>query len=313
MEHAGIAGPVGWISSIEILEDVWLNAPATVRFSRCNMFIGPNGVGKTHFLTLLSGLSEPSRVMQRAAYPDSAVHAAINWYDPQPRRAELKAEEDRLSFSLDGVEVPFVVQPYQVVSPTWSQGRAAGRLSEVARDLGLDPWNARRLFLSVPEIVGGSVKEVSIENDCIRAVCNLGEGDHRYDGAEQRWLHPVVVMEFVIALAETYARVKPTLLLLDGALEDYVHPRIFHHFSKLLSSPARTFQTVAVSMYQGALQNPDWTVTHFVPDGDGQRRNGSALPVHLVQDDDPLDTYAAWERGEGISEWIARRLITQRT
>ncbi|MGW4894109.1 hypothetical protein ACWEQL_17825 [Kitasatospora sp. NPDC004240] len=297
LEHSGVAGPGGWINSVEVREDVWLAEPTTVRFSRCNMFIGPNASGKTLFMTLLSGLSEPSQIMRRAALPDSAVNAVINWYDPQPRTAEISADERGISFVLDGAGVPFVAQPYRVLKPSLPLlGHPAGSLTSLASRLGLDPWNARGLLLRTPEIVGGAVKEVAIEGkDGIRAVCSLDGKEFCVRGSEQERLPAIVVLEVAIALAEESARAQPTLLLLDEDL-DMMHPRGFRHCRELLSSASRNFQTVAVSHQLGALQDPEWTVTRFEPLDAQEFGASGSLPVRLVQDEDPLETYAALGR-----------------
>ncbi|MBT2439606.1 hypothetical protein J7E93_05615 [Streptomyces sp. ISL-36] len=294
MEHTGIARPFGWIRSIEITEDVWLAEPTTVEFSRCNMFMGPNNSGKTLFLSLLSGLSQPSPIMQRVAYPNSSVHAAINWYDPQPRTAAIKASGSNLDFSLDGLDVPFVVQPYQVISnPRSFDVFSCGRLSAVASELGLDPWNVRQTLLSVPKVVDGAVRDVRIAGDRIHAVVNVDGNQYRYEATDERRIDPIVAVELLIALAETYARVRPTILLLDEVL-DSVHPLGFDHLSKLLSSPARGFQTIAVSEQPGILKNPDWTVTYFVVDPDQSRRTNGRGWARLVQEEAPMEAYKAW-------------------
>ncbi|MFF5546765.1 hypothetical protein ACL07V_29075 [Streptomyces sp. MB22_4] len=301
MEHGGVARPFGWVHSIEIIDDVWLAERTTVQFSRCNMFIGPNDVGKTHFMSLLSGLSAPSHIMRRAKVPNSPVHAAINWYDPNPRRAEFKADGDHLQVSEDGVDVPFVVQPYQVITFPDHAWRISGRLSDVAHQLDLDLWAARRLLQNLPEIVDGAVKQVSIEGDLINAVVSSRGPGRLFRGERDRPLNSFIAIELLVALAETYARAKPTLLLLDGLLDAFPGP-VFEQFSALLSSPARTFQTVATSVHPSALKNPEWTVTHFVFDPEVPRRNRGARPARLVQDDNPLHTYDQW-RSVAKSEW----------
>ncbi|MCX4513296.1 hypothetical protein OHA27_23850 [Streptomyces sp. NBC_01619] len=295
MDHAGIARPFGWIRSIEILDDVWLAEPTTVEFSRCNMFMGPNDSGKSLFLSLLSGLSQPSQIMQRVAYPNSSVHAAINWYDPQPRTAAIKAAGRNLDFTLDGLSVPFIAQPYQVISTPRPFGIfACGLLSEVASELGRDPWNVRQTLLNVPQIVDGAVKEISVRDDFIHAVVTLNGHEYRYEGSNERRIDPVVAVELLIALAETCAQARPTILLLDGVL-DSLHPQGFDHLSGLLGSSARSFQTIAVSMMPRILKNPDWTVTYFIVDQDNScRTDGRCGWARLVQEEAPLEAYEAW-------------------
>ncbi|MFF3755475.1 hypothetical protein ACFYYH_34440 [Streptomyces sp. NPDC002018] len=294
MEHTGITRPFGWIRSIEILDDVWLAEPTVVEFSRCNMLMGPNNSGKTLFLSLLSGLSKPSQIMQRAAYPNSSVYTAINWYDPQPRTASIKAAGQNLSFTLDGLDVPFIVQPYQVLSnPRPHDVFSCGRLSAVASELGLDPWNVRRTLLSVPQVVDGAVKEIGVRDDHIHAVISLHGNEYHYEASDGRHLNPIVAVELLIALAEAYSRARPTVLLLDEML-DSLHPQGFDHLSSLLASPARGFQTIAVSMVPRILKNPDWTVTNFVIDQDKQWRTEGRGWARLVQEEAPLEAYEGW-------------------
>ncbi|MER7582083.1 hypothetical protein [Kitasatospora sp. NPDC097691] len=283
MEHGGVARPFGWIHSIEIMEDVWLEEPTTVRFSRCNIFLGTNGIGKSHFISLLSGLAAPSHIMERVARPASRVHAALTWYDPQPRRAEFKAEGDRLHFFADGQEVPFVASPYQVVRvPRW-RGDFPADVHDLAKDLGLDHWVMRKVISDLPEIVGGAVKRTRIVDDRIRADFVLGSGLETDDG--DRRLHPLVGLEVLVALAETYARAHPTLLLLDPFLNGLDWGG-YHQATALLGSPARGFQTVAVSTdHRGNHPlGPEWTVTRIVCDE--TERMGHRRWARLVQDDE---------------------------
>lgn len=266
MEHGGTSRPFGWIHSIEIHDDVWLREPTTVRFSRCNMILGANGVGKTHFLSLLSALASPSTIMERVSRPNSRVHASINWYDPQPRCAEFRAEGDQLRFSADGVEVPFVSQPYRIIHlPHDRWHHVPRRLDDLAATVGLDEWAARKLVLSVPEIVRGAVKRVWIQEDRLRAEYVSGSQVIKDQGSHHS-LRSTVGLEVLVALAETYARTQPTLLLVDG-LHSGVYPD-FRHSSELLSSPARGFQTVATSTRSDISLDPEWTVSRITHDSD---------------------------------------------
>ncbi|MDX2530815.1 hypothetical protein [Streptomyces europaeiscabiei] len=214
MEHGGISRPFGWIHSIEILKDIWLAEPTTVRFSRCNLFLGGTGIGKTHFISLLSGLSSPSIIMDRRGRSDSTVHAAINWYNPQPRRAEFRAEGKQLLFSADGTTVPFLSQPYRIVTLPSNWAYAPRDVRKLGRLFGLDHWIVRNLITELPEIVRGAVKQIRIVEDQIQAEYTLGDkviSDRGHD----RSLDRSVGLEVLVALAETYARTQPTLLLID--------------------------------------------------------------------------------------------------
>ncbi|WP_142266346.1 replication initiation negative regulator SeqA [Streptomyces sp. SLBN-115] len=282
MEHGGVSRPFGWIHSIEILDDVWLAEPTTVRFSRCNIFIGDNGMGKTLFLSLLSGLASPSRIMERASRPDSTVHAAINWYDPQPRRAEFRAEGEQLHFSADGTAVPFVPQPYRIVHLAPDSWRDAPRdVRELGNMVGLDHWVVRKLIVEMPEIVGGAVKRAWVEDEEIHAQYVRGS-EVVVDRGPHRGLDAIVALEVLVALAETYARTQPTLLLIDALYRGTAAE--FDHATELLSSSTRGFQTVATSGRSSPPLSPEWTVTRFVLEADA-----TYIPLkrwaRLVQDE----------------------------
>lgn len=280
MEHGGVSRPFGWIHSIEILNDVWLAEPTTVQFSRCNMFIGPNAIGKSHFISLLSALSSPSTIMDRANRPNSAVHAAVNWYDPQPHRAEFKAEGERLHFASDGIAVPFVSQPYRIVHlPRRTWGEVPRDVRELGKLIGLDHWVIQKVILSLPEIVRGAVKKVRIEDGQIQAEYILGH-DLIRDRDARSILSGIVGLEVLVALAETYTRTQPTLLLLDGYGANLV-ATAFDHVTELLSSSTRGFQTVATSVHSPRL-TPEWTVTRFEYVSTARKHQRWA---RLVQDD----------------------------
>ncbi|MBD9730105.1 hypothetical protein PV755_44750 [Streptomyces caniscabiei] len=280
MEHGGVSRPFGWIHSIEILDDVWLAEPTTVQFSRCNMFVGDNAIGKSHFISLLSALSSPSTVMDRVDRPNSAVHAVVNWYDPQPRQAEFKAEGEQLQFSSDGITVPFVSQPYRIVHlPRHAWGEVPRDVRELGRMIGLDPWVVRKVILSLPEIVHGAVKGIRIDDGQIQAEYILGSELIR-DRSTHRYLSGTVGLEVLVAIAETYARTQPTLLLQD-ALGAALDAAAFDHVTELLSSSTRGFQTVATSVHSPRL-TPEWTVTRFEYVSSPHKRRRWA---RLIQDD----------------------------
>ncbi|MCZ4508168.1 hypothetical protein O3Q52_08120 [Streptomyces sp. ActVer] len=280
MEHGGISRPFGWIHSIEILKDIWLAEPTTVRFSRCNLFLGGTGIGKTHFISLLSGLSSPSIIMDRRGRSDSTVHAAINWYNPQPRRAEFRAEGKQLLFSADGTTVPFLSQPYRIVTLPSDLAYAPRDVRKLGRLFGLDHWIVRNLITELPEIVRGAVKQIRIVEDQIQAEYTLGNkviSDRGHD----RSLDRSVGLEVLVALAETYARTQPTLLLIDE-LYGGGNSEFEHNATELLSSPIRGFQTVATSVFSPPVA-PEWTVTRLVYASDDAR--GRKHWARLVQDD----------------------------
>jgi len=187
--------------------------------------MGPNNIGKTQFLSLLAALSAPSRIMERTLPQRSRVSAAINWYDPNPRRADFTAADGQLAMSVDGMQVPFVANPYQIIQ-FHSPWNPSGRVTDIARRLGLDPWQAKLLLQSVPELVRGAVRRITVEGNLINALMQHGDEEYLWSSAPDRPLNVVVAVELLVALAETHARVKPTLLVLDEVL-DRVHPKEF--------------------------------------------------------------------------------------
>ncbi|WP_437044562.1 hypothetical protein [Streptomyces sp. enrichment culture] len=202
----------------------------------------------------------------------------INWYDPQPRRAEFRAEGQQLHFASDGVTVPFIPQPYRVVRPLDHWGSLPRNLRELAEAVGLDSWVIRKLIEGLPEIVQGAVKRIWIENEEIRAEYIRGDSLVT-DSGPRRILDNTVTLEVLVAIAETYARTQPTLLLLDalfnGTYDEYSHA------TDLLSSSVRGFQTVATTTNAAPSPPPEWTVTRFVS------LSGSSYKrwARLVQDD----------------------------
>ncbi|MEU2915935.1 hypothetical protein ACFYM3_07435 [Streptomyces massasporeus] len=146
--------------------------------------------------------------------------------------------------------------------------------------MGLDHWSVRKLVPSVPEIVQGSVKRAWIKNDQIQAEYIRGDEIVR-EGAPRQKLDAIVSLEVLVAIAETYARTQPTLLLLDalfsGTFDEFIHA------TELLSSSIRGFQTVATSTNAAPSPPPEWTVTRFVSvtDANSTRKRWA----RLVQDD----------------------------
>ncbi|MFE4977941.1 AAA family ATPase [Kitasatospora sp. NPDC056651] len=258
VEQGGARRPAGWIQSMEIRRHFVLN-PGVVQLARCNLLFGPNGSGKTQLLSLLRSLSQPLTLMD--GYKKSIC--TINWFDPEPRSADVEVDGPRLRYRVDGREVPLPPRPYRVFefSAQHRNYREAPTLRSLAASLDVDEWIARavvdKLPIAFPEIfatasVAGGELEIS----------------YRSGSRAAGHVPPELLLHFyaLVVLADLQAQSEPTLLVLDEPFV-FLHPPAERQVLQLLSSSARTFQTFLSSHSLTAFEqrNHGWNATVLLP------------------------------------------------
>lgn len=272
LEMGGYARPIGWIQSLDIV-DHFLLAPSVVRFSRCNLIIGNNGSGKTVLLSLLQSMSDPDILTRMRLEPSPRINARVNWYDPQPRIAEILAEEHSLVFRVDGVEAFFPPRPFRTISVREPGSTRSGNLTILARSLGIPKWVVRNAVERMPDVLAEAIMETTIDGEQV-AFRTPGDSILRpfeyHSGGRQN----AFTVQLIATIGEVQARSEPTILLLDAAtaaVDFDTRNRMFD----LLSSPARSFQTIVTSSTPFQVGH-EWTVSLL-------RRKANGL-THVIQD-----------------------------
>lgn len=280
LEMGGYARPIGWIQSLHVI-DHFLLTPSVVRFSRCNLIIGNNGSGKTVLLSLLQSISDPEALMgRRGLEPSPRVSARVNWYDPQPRIAEIVAEGYSLVYRVDGVEAFFPPRPFRTISVCEPGSTRSGNLTSIARSLGIPKWVVRNAVERMPDVLADVVTETTIRGDQV-AFRAAGDSTSRpfeyHSGGRQN----AFTVQLIATIGEVQARSEPTILLLDAAtaaVDFDTRKKMFD----LLSSPARSFQTIVTSPMPFQVGH-DWTVSLLRRKANGRTHIIQDLPESVAQ------------------------------
>lgn len=269
IEQGGFARPLGWVHSIEVLEDLWADGPQSIRLSRCNLLLGINGVGKSSLVSLLIGLAHPERLIQRACGGQSVV-VKLEWYDPQSRAALIRATGGELTYEIDGKCTPFASRPYRSIVVRHPRQFHFGHLDELAQALGADPWVIAGVIPRIESRVGGKIVESCLVNNRVhirtRSFDRLRPLDCRASGGEQA----AFFFELAIAMADLQSEAEPTLLVFDDAFQ-LADVATAEHVLNLMSRADRSFQSVVFQQSAIADVGQHWLVTRLIRTASGTR------------------------------------------
>ncbi len=259
LELGGHARPIGWIQSLEV-DEHFLLSPCVIQFSRCNLIVGGNGYGKTLLVSLMESLLSPGASELSAYGLKGRIAAKMNWYDPNPRSAEIDLTNDLLSYRVDGHEVFFPPQPCRMITlrePYGLTSRGMGGIKDIARRLGVPPWVAVNGVSRIPDVMGGDITETRIDDDGV-SIRLSGYSEIKPIDLLPGGFRSMFFTQLIVTLGEVQARAEPTILLLDAEL-DGADEMTRKKMLGLLSSPARTFQTIVTSVRPFAVGH-EWNV-----------------------------------------------------
>ncbi|MFG2813958.1 hypothetical protein [Streptomyces sp. NPDC048410] len=253
-------------------------SPGMIQLTRCNLLFGPNNSGKTQLLSLFRALSQPTALMDGF----KKANCTINWYDPEPRSADVEVDGLRLHYRVDGREIPLAPRPYRVFefSPhTHQSHEGPTTLRSLAATLDVDEWTARTVVEALPAVLPETFATARVSGDALEISYSSGTsstGTHL----------PKVLLRFYafVALAELQAQSEPTLLLLDEPFM-FLHSAAERQMLQMLSSPARSFQTLLISHSLTAFdqRTHGWTATVLLPDpAEGFRISQSEEDIEAV-------------------------------
>lgn len=269
IEQGGYSTPIGWVTSLEFLDDPVMLTPVEIRFARKNIVCGNNGSGKSTILRLLQSLTGSRHVTARASY-GRKVCVRVNWFDPHPRSALLTADSGNLTNEVDGKRVPYVPRPYRVIA-CGEEGRS-GELNDIewlASSFDVDPWVLRELLKLLPTIEGVTISEVVARGNDI-LVRTKSEPELTSLRGRFGWERIELFLGTAILLANTQADVEPTVLVMDGPFA-HLHPSAQRDAFALFDSARHTFQVVFSAVEPPRYLGPDWLITYCHRSGQATR------------------------------------------
>ncbi|WP_420082800.1 AAA family ATPase (plasmid) [Streptomyces sp. JL4002] len=257
LEQGGYARPSGWVQSIQIQEH-YLFRPGVMQLSRGNLLIGENGVGKTHLLQLLRGMTTPRPLMDG----HRNLSCTISWFDPDLRTAKIGVTGKALEYQVDGKRVHLPPRPYRVldISPHRPRPHSHG-IGSLAEFLGVDEWTAGSVASTLPEVMPAVFSRVSVAGENLKVEYCEGNGEE----SSFRWM--MLPFRALAAFAELQAQSEPTVLILDEPF-DHLYFRAVMEVMRIFDSPSWSFQTIISTHSPAAFEwsQRGWTATVLLRD-----------------------------------------------
>ncbi len=237
-----------------------------------NIITGPNASGKSILARLIASVAYPDHVAELSH--DRDVDIEVRWFDPQTHDVATSGRSGNVTHVLDGRPVPYVARPYKTVLLSMRESAGSiGSLISLAQVFDLSS-SAMKATLGMLAETGGLIKEVRVMGTRIdwtldvngRTVRSVG------DASLNRSIESLILMELAVVHAQHHARVEPTFLLLDEALDFYV-PKVQIAALERLQKAAEHAQVAVISHSPtiAAEAAADWTLTTL----DNHRPRGS--------------------------------------
>ncbi|MFF3556124.1 AAA family ATPase [Streptomyces tsukubensis] len=165
-------------------------------------------------------------------------------------------------------------------------------ISGIADLLGIDPWAARTVVRSLPDLLPDVIVGVSLSgDDFVDVKYRLG-----WRAESQRLTFPFYVLA---VFAELQARAEPTILVLDEPFNG-MHPVIEREILDLFESSQWAFQVILATFSPHAYdrRHQGWSATVLVSEGGRKSR--------ISQEDDDVEAINRPLEGESLEEIISR-------
>lgn len=280
LERGGLYPPIGWIHEVRVDKAPIFDRPQMVRLAKLNLFYGNNGSGKSALIDWICGTFDPSTLWRWRKRP---LRWSITYLDPRPKQIDLALDSGvPLACSIDGTQVPFTPLGLRIVRLNEPQLRDASDprddVARFARVLGLQSDAVVRVAEEINRYPHARMRNVRFESDdegvALRADLDgtaPGLNFQSFSGREQER----VWIEFATAVARTYGRYAPALLVLDDGLPSIIFDGFFEYYERHFLDPDNQFQTILALPTQGRFNLDDvkwagWQVVRF--QGNGQDR-----------------------------------------
>lgn len=255
--------PFGWVEELEVITSPIVRTPMRIRFGKATIFRGENGSGKTTVSRYLESASFPEVISSwLQSTPSTERHEyKVIYRRPEHHCLDVSLEAGRLTYRLDGSEVPFNPVPIGVVRLPQSALKGMGPfISDLARVFDLAPTLIRQALGSLSIRLPGIVQKLRVADDDHIEISTDGlkfRGFESLSGGEQK----MFLLECGIALAQFLASYHSTLLILDDGLHGLEQERRAEYLNRL-NAPGNFFQTILIDV--GVMQDIAWGGWQYV-------------------------------------------------
>jgi ABC-type lipoprotein export system ATPase subunit len=242
-ELDAVAAPFGWIESLSVHKAPILTG-TEIRFGKCNLIVGDNGVGKTAILDWLSGPIRPTKLV-RWARERPGIEVGIRYYHPDLVELLCHADNTGTRFLANGQEIAIPVPPFQVVQPNRDAGHGRSAAEELASWTGEHVTLLPAILRTMKSSPLALFEEVQLREDDVVVRRRGSDSFSSYsilNGGEQVRL----CFEVAIAAASAKAAQAPTMLLLDDGM-GRLDAQTSRAVAFALQRPEHRFQTIVTT------------------------------------------------------------------
>ena len=239
-----------------------------------NIITGPNSSGKSILMRLIASVAYPDHVAEMSRQRE--VDIEVRWFDPHAHDLATIGRSGDVTHVLDGRLVPYVARPYKtILLDLWRMRDYLGDLIALSQLFDLSSSAMKGTLSMLPES-SELVKEVTFTGARVNWIVEIEGRTVRPDTGSHlgRALEGMVLLEIAGVHARHHARVEPTFLLVDEALDSF-HPTAQIAALERLQAAAEHAQ-VAVISHSPHIVNAlggEWALTEL-----GQSRPSDAAP-----------------------------------
>ncbi len=254
-ENQGIKSLFGWFHEIRIEKSPIFSSHQIARLAKLTLIIGNNATGKTALCQWLAGLSDLRYITrwrkgQRSGYP---INIFLKYYNPGEKILEMIIKETgHINFLDNGTVIPFNANPMKILYPLSRDDLDTEGLNDlqiIAALLNMDESVVINLCDDIQRYPQAIVKNLEFKQNEEGRVCLYLDMRGNYSGLGLSSLssgeRECVLIEFAAAAARLYAKHLPTLLILDGTVNN-LHESWFEFYANHFNESSSLFQAIVV-------------------------------------------------------------------
>ena len=250
-EHQGLYTPIGWIHKINLKESPIFESQSSFTLAKLNLIIGNNGTGKSALCEWIGGVFDIS-YLGRWRSVRLPLKVDLSYFIPQEIGLSLEVpENNKVLYKVNDRRSPSNPLMINIISPRKARGRLTedeknSDLEYFAGILNVDPVVIDNLIEEIHDYQHAKIQNITFENeDGIKHMYLDVDGTHprlsfrALSGREQER----VFVEFACALARSYGRYAPTVLIFDNFISIFFEGW-FDYYSHHFLDPSNQFQTI---------------------------------------------------------------------
>jgi hypothetical protein len=239
-----------WLHRMKILDSTVLVAGSELRFGKVTLLRGANGTGKTSLLQWIAGTFDSTHLAKWMSARSDRDHVVFDLevFVPEQQRIAVRLQAERAEYFLDAVPVAATPIPMAVVflSSERMERNDEDDVTVVARALNVAPLRVANVVHNLGVVVDGYVAKAQCLGPIGQSRLMLSlRGSSRFASifGHSAGERECALIEIAMALAESYSRHSPTLLLIDYGRAPLDDERL-DRYANALQDDRYPFQTI---------------------------------------------------------------------